>query len=464
MNRISSWCRARWRVVVLGIALVAAVSVIGIHALDRSPGGPRPARELGLVPDVAWTLDVADLTDDDSQVLLAAPYTLSKYYGYGSPITSSSSIVAALGTPAEGDEASGRDVTNVTLVGVGIDDGSPTWSTAVGGVDQCSTQADSATLACWSDRRVVFVEISSGDMIGSATVDFDIDGVQTAGADVYVSGTVLPLGAPDDSRTPVLTRGTVDDVDAVYHRDFLSLGQYSYAQSFPAHAMTTVGTSNTLAGTSVTRVVDSGDGTSLFSYAAESLSPVSSTLLRAQNGVRANLVGTEELLDRSGATVTSVAVPSSSALTYVGARSDDSRPLFLGDGAYDATTGAELWRNPDMVVRESGGPTSAVKAVVGQTIIVTSPETQTITGIDVVTGVRRWQTPWQDAYWVRDGTADDRHYVFGDYTGAHAIDSEDGSIEWSVPLPIGADPREVRVGTAAGRMTVSWRHQFTVYR
>ncbi|GGF90792.1 hypothetical protein GCM10007304_00880 [Rhodococcoides trifolii] len=404
------------------------------------------------------------LSDDDTHVLLAAPYTLSEYYGYGSPITTSSSIVAALGTPGPGGVGDGREVADVTLVGVDVADGSPLWHTAVGQIDQCSAPARGVVLACWSARRVAFVDSVSGEAIGSADVDFDIDDVKTAGDDVFVSGTVLPPDGRDDVRTPVLTRGTVDDTDAVYRRDFESLGHYSYAQSFPVRGLTTVGTSNTLAGPAVTRVVDSATGESLFAYAAESSSPVSSNIVRAQNGVRAGLIGTEELLDRSGATVAGVAIPSSSALTYVGARGDDSRPLFLGDGAYDAETGAELWRNPDMIIRESGGPTSAVKAVVDQTIIVTSPDTRTITGIDVTTGERRWQTPWQDAYWVREGATDGNYYVFGDYTGMHAIRAADGAVVWSLPLPAGADPREVRVGGAAGRLSIAWRDQFTVYR
>jgi hypothetical protein len=449
---------------ILGIALVAALAVIGVHiALDPEPVA-LPPLDFATAPEQAWTLSKDRLTNAEDEVVLPAQSTLNTYYGYGSPMATASYIVAALGKIDPTLVEQGAPVTDVTLVGVDRVDGSSLWRTPIGRVDQCSMSTGDSYLACWSIRNVLFVDPESGNVAGSTSTDFDIGSVQVADDTVHVSGTVTPAGTPEQERIPVLTVGTVSDIDAEYYREFDPLGEYSYGYASPRTGLTTVGTSNTPAGPAVTRVVDTDTADTLFTYAAESLIPMSPNLVRAQNGVRAGLVGTEELLTRDGTFATSIPVPSSSALTYVGARADDSLPLFLGDGAYDAVTGAELWRNPDMIVRESGGPTSAVKAVVGQTIIVTSPETQTITGLNATTGEREWQTLWQDAYWVRDGATDGQYYVFSDYTGTHAIRARDGVVVWSLPLTGGADPREVRVGTTAGQLSISWRNQFVVYR
>jgi hypothetical protein len=65
-----------------------------------------------------------------------------------------------------------------------------------------------------------------------------------------------------------------------------------------------------------------------------------------------------------------------------------------------------------------------------------------------------WQTPWQDAYWVRSGATDGDHFVFSDYTGMHSIRARDGKMMWSVPLPPEVDPRGVVVSNAGKKRVV----------
>ena len=74
-------------------------------------------------------------------------------------------------------------------------------------------------------------------------------------------------------------------------------------------------------------------------------------------------------------------------------------------------------RSSQIVNTATAGTGSAIAAVVGKTILVTSPETRTISGLDIESGRQLWQTPWQDAYWVRSGATDGDHFVFSDYTG-----------------------------------------------
>lgn len=107
---------------------------------------------------------------------------------------------------------------------------------------------------------------------------------------------------------------------------------------------------------------------------------------------------------------------------------------------------------------------SALSAVAGHTAVLTSADTRTITGLDLESGRQVWQTPWEDAYWIRGGATDGQYFAFSDYTGTHAIRASDGKIMWSVPLPEGADPREVVVSDAAGTLMVSWRDHFTFWK
>ncbi|WP_442972687.1 hypothetical protein [Rhodococcus sp. G-MC3] len=92
-----------------------------------------------------------------------------------------------------------------------------------------------------------------------------------------------------------------------------------------------------------------------------------------------------------------------------------------------------------------------------------SSETRTFSGIDIASGKTTWTTPWQDAYWARSGVTDGEHYVFGDYTGMHALRASDGQMMWSVLWPEGVDPREMSVSSNAGVLVVSDRVGSTIW-
>ena len=90
-----------------------------------------------------------------------------------------------------------------------------------------------------------------------------------------------------------------------------------------------------------------------------------------------------------------IPIPSYSSSSYP-SKSSTGLPMFLGDGAYDPNSGDELWRSSQIVNTATAGTGSAIAAVVGKTILVTSPETRTISGLDIESGRQLWQTPWQD--------------------------------------------------------------------
>ncbi|WFR72194.1 PQQ-binding-like beta-propeller repeat protein [Prescottella defluvii] len=464
---MGSGLKEHWKLVVLGIALIAAVGTIVTKTLEdpSSTGGPTQSQhlvdtKLGEAPIPAWTLDVARLSDNTGDVLLAMPQTLSAYYGYGGLSDAGNLLIAATAYPLPAAEGqSGRPVGSVTLVGIDPADGSAKWRTRVGNVSQCGQETGQPVIACWENRRIAFVDVASGALLSEIGTDFDLNGVQVDGDTVYVSGSVSDGG----SAKSVLTSGTVTDVTANFRRTFDVRGDVAWVHAVPATGTIIAQERGTGDPQYLYKVFDLDTGAERFAFGGDSLQAVGDGLFLTSTGSRSGTVGTQNLLAADGSVIRAVPIPAYGSRAYPSAPSHPS-PLFLGDGAYDPASGEERWRNPQLVADGSGGRTSAVGAVVGDIVVVTSAETRTITGLDLTTGRQVWQTPWQDAYWVRPGATDGRYVVFSDYTGTHSIRASDGKIMWSVPLPEGADPREVVVSDAAGTLMVSWRDHFTFWR
>ncbi|MFD4183485.1 PQQ-binding-like beta-propeller repeat protein [Rhodococcus sp. NPDC058514] len=460
--------REHWKLVVLAIAMiVGAVTMVTLALTDRPAVVDTETEQfvvdtsLGDRPEQAWSLAVRRLTDNSGDVLLSMPYSLDTYHGYGGVLDAGQMLIAAVANPLadNGDQASGRPVGAVTLVGVNPADGSAAWKTRIGNVSQCSQQVEAVVLSCWAGRRVLFVDTASGKLLSEMGTDFDVNGAQVVDDTVYVSGTEVDR----DAGRPVLTSGTVTDISANFRRTFEAEGEYPSVYAVPATDSVIATARGNGDPQYVYTVYDLATGTKRFTFGGDSLQPVGDGMFLASRGGRSGTVGTQDLLAADGALIRAVPIPAYSAASYPSKPSVPA-PLFLGDGAYDPATGAERWRSPALVKDESAGRDTALAAVVGRAALVTSPQTRTITGLDLESGRELWQTPWQDAYWIRDGLTDGEHFVFGDYTGIHSIRARDGKIMWSLPLPDGADPRHVRVSSAGGSLMVSVRDQFTFWR
>ncbi|CRK53263.1 conserved hypothetical protein [Rhodococcus sp. RD6.2] len=460
------------KLVILGsiMVVVAALGVlVTVLRQDESPTGGEPSAEadrhvvttsLETAPAQAWTLDVGRLTDNPGDVLLPMPYQLESYYGYGGILDAGDLMIAAVAHPLpEVAGQSGRPVGDVTLVGIRPTDGSPAWKTRIGRVTQCSPEVEAAVLACWERRRIAFVDTTSGTLLAELGTDFDINGAQISGSTVYVSGS----GTDGGTQAPVLTSGTVTDLTANFRRTFGTLDGGA-----PVH---TVPDSNAVIAVVrgpgdpqyVYTVFDLDSGATRFTFEGDSLQPVGDGLFLVSRGSRSGTVGTQDLLAADGSTIRSIPIPSYRSPTFP-SKPSSPPPMFLGDGAYDPASGDELWRSPALVKDESSGRSSALVAVVGSTALVTSPDSKTITGLDLRSGRQLWQTPWEDAYWVRGGATDGEHFAFGDYTGTHAIRASDGEIVWSVPWPGDTDPRQIQVSSAGGSLMVSWLDHVAVSR
>ncbi|MDJ0359834.1 PQQ-binding-like beta-propeller repeat protein [Rhodococcus sp. H29-C3] len=453
--------RERSKLGALGVAVVVGIVFITVRvALDEtaSAGGPpeRSAIDTSLAerPEQAIHLDPHVLSDNGSDVLLAMPYKLDMYYGYGGVLGGNDVVVAATGYPLPtADLGSGTGVGPVTLVGVDTADGSPLWKTIVGRVSACSDTVESVVIACWSDRRIVFVDTSDGTLLSDIGTEFDVMNVRFVDDNVYVVG--------NSDRSPILTRGTATDISADYLRTFPASDDLAYVAPLPEFgiAMTTYRGSGGAQYTSTVHDLDTD--AERFVYEGDSLQALSKDLFVSTVGIQSGSAGTQNLLDGHGELIRAIPIPSAVVGGYPSLPSTPV-PAFAGDGAYDAVTGAELWRNP-LMVEGTFAKESAVVAVVGRTVVVADPEGRTIVGLDVDTGEQRWLTPWQDAYWVRGGLTDGEYFVFGDYTGTHALRVRDGAIMWSLPLPDGADPRVVQVGPGGGHVLVSSATQFTIW-
>ncbi|MDH6280758.1 PQQ-binding-like beta-propeller repeat protein [Prescottella agglutinans] len=465
---MGSGLKEHWKLVVLGIALITAVGTIVTKTLEdpSSTGGPTQSQhlvdtKLGEAPVPAWTLDVARLTDNTGDVLLAMPQTLNSYYGYGGLFDAGNLLIAATAYPLPAAEGqSGRPVGAVTLVGIDPADGSAKWRTRVGNVGQCGQETGQPVIACWENRRIAFVDLTSGALLSEIGTDFDLNGAQVDGNTIYVSGSVSDGG----SAKSVLTSGTVTDITANFRRTFDVRGERGTAYARPASG-TIIAYERGLPGGPpyIYTVYDLETGDRRFAFEGDSLQEVGEGLYLTSTGARSGTVGTQNLLAADGSVIRAVPIPMYVPQDPPG-KPSTSAPLFLGDGAYDPKTGAELWRNPALVNEGSVQRSSTLSAVVGRTVVVSSADTRTITGLDLESGRQLWQTPWQDAYWIRGGATDGKYFVFSDYTGTHSIRASDGKIMWSVPLPEGADPREVVVSDAAGTLMVSWRDHFTFWK
>ncbi|WP_256932193.1 hypothetical protein [Rhodococcus sp. FH8] len=225
--------KEHWKLVALGLALLVAIAFIVVSVISDSSDAAWPKQktggpivEQGVVdvdlsdpPQQAWELDVRALTDNPGDVLLSMPSTLDSYYGYGNTYQVSDVLVAATAypLPKTDESSSSQGVGAVTLVGVNPDDGSPLWKTRIGGViGQCSQQNESTIIACWGDRRMIFVDTATGTLMSDLGTDFDLNGATIAGDTVYTSGERMD----GTVRTRILASGTTTNLTANFVRTF----------------------------------------------------------------------------------------------------------------------------------------------------------------------------------------------------------------------------------------------------
>jgi outer membrane protein assembly factor BamB len=451
----------RWKLTALGAAIVVGAGVIVVKTVTDRPDEPEAPTSfvessLRKPPVRSWTLDVTKLSDNTGEVLLGMPEPLDTYYGYPRILDAGDKIVVATGLPLPQTDpsSSGVPVGAVTLVGVNMEDGSSLWRTPVGHVDGCDQRLSSNILACWEVRRVVFVDTNDGTLLADIGTDFDLSGATVVDDVVYGSGYL--------DGTPMLTKGTTTDLTRDFRRTVESAPD-SWVYPMPERGIAIESTRGNGDPQYIYTVYDLESGAEKFTYEGDSLLAIGDNLFLSSIGSVSGTVGTQNLLRADGSIIRAVTIPAYNAAGYP-ARASVPLPLFLGDGAYDPSTGEELWRNPRMVIGQFNGKESAVAAAVGKSVIVTDPDTRTISGLDIESGRQLWQTPWEDAYWIRDGLTDGEVFVFSDYKGTHAIDARDGKIVWSLPLGDGAVPGSTRVSTAGEAMYAYEGNAYTFFR
>ena len=468
--------KEHWKLVCLGVALIVATAMIIVSTLSGSPRSDMPPSnnsgstakqnvvdiDLSHPPQQAWELDAQSLTDNSGDVLLSMPHSLDSYYGYGNVYEVGNILVAASAypLPKTSESSSSQGVGDVSLIGVDPDSGTPLWETRIGGaLSQCSQQNESTIIACWGNRRMIFVDTSTGTLLSDLGTDFDITGATITGDTVYTSGETVE----GTLRTRILASGNITDLTANFRRAIEPSQEFGSLYAFPS--TDTAIAMERGSGDPQYRytIYDLSSGAERFRFEGDSLAPVGDGLFLTSVGGRSGYVGTQNLLNSDGSTIRAIPIPSSGASRFP-SKPSTSMPMFLGDGAYDPSSGDELWRSSQLNNSQMAGTTSAIVAIVGRATLVTSPETRTISALDTESGRQLWQTPWQDAYWVRNGVTDGEHFVFSDYAGIHSIRSRDGKMMWSIPLPAEVDPREVVISSAGDNMTFSWRNHFTVWR
>lgn len=420
---------------IIGVLLVAVgvPTFAYLHYRSGDENGPptiarniRIAKgDLATAPVAVWSFDAASFVDAAHDERWPMPQ----------PGGTDAPLLFGL---ADGPQT--QDPVDLQVLAVDPSSGELRWRTDLGEIRQCAEEIDDVVLACYADSRVVYLDVADGAILGEVDTDFSVYHVRAANGIAYVSG------RSSDMLTSTISSGTYTDVRAHWSRsyDSPSPGRPVSPMVAPDRTVGAVYASGAIL------VVDIATGAPRATIPGELLLPVGNDLVlrieRDSDGTT-----TEALVDGDGRVRTVIPVPTAGQLLHVPVVDTDRElPLFLGDGAYDAITGAEIWRNPSMLEHQASGPIGSVHSVVGDTVVVASAADRTLSGIGLSDGVTRWITPWQDAYWVRDGATDGENFVFGDFTGMHSIRVSDGRILWSVPWPDGTDPRQISVGESAG--------------
>lgn len=429
--------RLRHRVAAAIVVAVVAAGCAGPQAEPALDARFGPG-DFAVAPTPAWSLDPVALGTPTHRT----PFVLPEVPGGEGP------MLVGL---SDGDYSQNPRSLRVLALDPGT--GKRLWLRDIGPVRQCAEEIDDTVLACYGDHRVVYVDVVDGRILGDISTDFYVYHVRAAAGVGYVSG------RSEDMLVSTIHSGTFTELDEHWNATYPSpvAGQPASPAVFPDLGIADVYSSG------AHQIIDIDTGEPRFRYAG--VNP-----LALGNDLFANVTqapdGTlrEVILDGQGQIRTEVPVATFGLAPepWANMGASDDLPKFLGDGAYDARTGAELWRNP-ATLENNGGINSAVLAVVGNTVVVRSSETRTFSGIDLRTGLTTWTTPWPDAYWARAGTTDGEHYIFGDYTGMHALRASDGVMMWSIPWPVGVDPREMSVAENAGLLTVSGRTGSTVW-
>ncbi|MBF6175257.1 outer membrane protein assembly factor BamB family protein [Nocardia blacklockiae] len=448
----------------LWIALLVVVVVAGVAAVvwenrapEQSADMPPAAGKffvsprLDAAPAPRWTVRAADLSDQPGAVLLAAPQTLGRYYGYGSPMDAGTMIVAATAVPDGTGSNGGVAAGPVRLHGIDPDTGVVRWNTDVGELNGCRERVFDGQLACRGPHRVLIVDATTGAVLLDRSTDFEVTDVTVR------EGVVSVAGRTEDRMTAVVTRGTVVDIAAAWQRtyptpvpgdpvtpridapDYFRDGHDRNVRVFDLH------TGDPLFTGPVAHVFDGG-------------------ILATQAFEKGWSAGKVALLDRTGHPLADVTNPSF-LLEWYPTATTTPPPILTGETAYDRTTAQPLWTNPQLGIDEPTGRQTAVLGVVGNTVVVRSLDGSQLTGLDLIDGHQIWRRPSPFPAPARyDGITDGTHLILTDGTTAHAFTATDGTVAWSFPLPPSGDAR-LRSGVKAmgGRMVTTTARDFTGY-
>lgn len=438
-------------IVLVAAAAIASAAItwkVGHDYDQRREADQMRSLGFGVRPTPLWTLDLKRLTSNPGEVLLPVSTPDTSTNGSGMLLDSSGDLIAAMGQPRQFNT-----VADVTLVGIDRGNGAPTWKRPVGPVKNCTAGRVGKSIACWSPTRVIIVDTTTGRVQGEVSPDFTVSGVEVVGGTTYSSGT----RGTGPTASVVMTVGTVD-------------APISPKTTTIAAAGLGASVTQVVADRDVFIVQASAEPDIMFRSSAYSLDsgarkfvsdgmvrPIGDDLFRSETYPQ----GFERLLADDGSVVRSqdLSLPGGSLQPQVlGA---PFVPIVMGDGVFDPTTGALLWRDE---VLDWGRSTGGIApAVVGDNLIAASLDGNLI-GMDARTGRRVWTTPLPGAFYARTGITDGRYFVFGDIAGMHSVDTVTGRIVWSVDSPGDGVDGYTSVSDARGDIVRSTKDSVSVWR
>lgn len=383
-------------------------------------------------PGLAWS--VAAATDGHPKAQFRNPIGGTEFdIGSAGFVEAGDTLVTVTGTSNDG-----MALQDPTMVGIDATTGAVRWRTPAADLGGCGRVPVDGHLVCFSApatgrAALVGYDIGSGQITRTPT-DWLVFALATTADRVYVA------------------EGDVESDDVRVHAGTLDHPEANWSRAFPmgtlwedvspdaldvAHGQGLLTLGAQVAG------FDLGTGESTWAADLAGCAGTEATsgalVVRTAADCSGNGITGTDLLDRTGRVLAASDSKATHSLS-LDQPTDDTVPVLLGDGARDRRTGTLVWTNADLVATNG----TAI-AILGDVALLRDDLAHKMTGLDMRTGRRLWQSETQ-----RSGTADawDGHVVvLSDATGLWAIDPKTGTTVWDIPfLAVNNQPEAITGG------------------
>lgn len=421
------WAPEVRNLVIAGV--VAALTTAGAAAVLMQPEDT--TRKItgtnDAAPGLAWSVDPTQVYGaDDAQFRHPAGGT--EYdAGGGGFIAAGATLVSVIAVP-DGQ----MYLREPRMYGFDAETGAVRWQAPAADLGGCAPSAVDDHIVCYTSGSVEESELVGYDVDSGAVtrtpVDWMVFALEAVDDRIYVGeGDV----ESDDVR---VHSGTLADPDAHWTRSF-AMGT-AWENAFGSDILDVEhGQGVFTLGVDVAGFeLETGQETWTLELSGCSSPTVTfdAIVLISHSDCSGNGISGVDVVDRTGRTLVADMPGPHSLLRDEPA--DSSIPVLIGDTAYDRSDGSVLWTSSDLVYHAQDDPVArgAAIAVLGDIALVFEPFDRVLSGLDLRTGQRLWQTDSEQPAAVRSGEGGIA--LLTDYDGLRAIDLSSGEGLWDTPF------------------------------